>query len=89
MKMVLIVIGVLLLGSGAYLSSVQTSTAPQPNKVVDSLSAPLVVADKMCTSTACMKKPSQTAVTPPKDKHTFIWVGQKAIRYYTLLGLYS
>jgi thiol-disulfide isomerase/thioredoxin len=68
MKMVLVLIGVLLLSSGIYLFSVQTSSSPQPNKVVDSSSAPLVVADEMCTSTACMKTTELTALNTAINK---------------------
>ncbi len=58
--MVLIVIGVLLLGSGVYLFSIQMSTPSQPTVVVVAPSVPRIVADEMCTSTACMKKTEQT-----------------------------
>ncbi len=71
MKIVLMLIGVLLIGSGIYLFVVQISTAPQPSKVIDFSSAPKIVADEMCTSTACMNKAEQiaqnTAISMPVE----------------------
>jgi thiol-disulfide isomerase/thioredoxin len=67
MKIVLIVMGVLLLGSGAYLYSAQLSTIPQTQSVVDSVFVPEVVDDAMCTSTACMRKTDQSVSNTPVD----------------------
>jgi thiol-disulfide isomerase/thioredoxin len=61
MKIVLMVIGVLLLGSGTYLYSAQPSTTSQTQLVDHSVVVPEVVDDSMCTSTACMRKPHQSA----------------------------
>lgn len=60
-------IGVLLLGSGAYLYSAQPSTTPQTQLVADSALVPEVIDDSMCTSTACMKKTDQTASNTAVD----------------------
>jgi thiol-disulfide isomerase/thioredoxin len=66
MKVVLVLILVLLLVFGVYLFSIQASTVQQSNSVIDTPSASEVVADEMCTSTACMKKSQQPVVSPPK-----------------------
>jgi thiol-disulfide isomerase/thioredoxin len=58
MKIVLMLIGVLLLGSGAYLYSAQPSTTPQTELVDDS----------MCTTTACVKKTVQSASNTAVEK---------------------
>lgn len=67
MKLVLIIIGVLLLGSGAYLYSAQPSTTPPTQLVVDSALVPEVIDDSMCTSTACMRKTDNTTPDTPVD----------------------
>lgn len=61
MKIVLMLIGVLLLSSGAYLYSAQPNTPPKTQLVFDSAFVPEVVDDAMCTSTACMRKTDQSA----------------------------
>lgn len=71
MKIVLILVGLLLLGSGGYLFSVQSSTTLKTQMVTDPLPVSEVVADSMCTSTACMKKAelsaSNTSIGKPES----------------------
>jgi thiol-disulfide isomerase/thioredoxin len=67
MKIVLLLIGVLLLGSGAYLYSAQSSTTPQTPLVVDSGLVPEGLGSSMCTSTACMRETDQSASNTAVD----------------------
>jgi thiol-disulfide isomerase/thioredoxin len=61
MKILLILIGILLLGSGVYLYSTQSNNLSQMQVVADGALIPEVVADSMCTSTACMKETDSSA----------------------------
>jgi thiol-disulfide isomerase/thioredoxin len=74
MKIVLVLIAVLLLSSGAYLYSVQPSVVPQTQLASDSEPTPEIVDDAMCTSTACMRKTEQsatnTAIAPVNARYT-------------------
>lgn len=59
MKIVVIVIGVLLLGSGVYLYSAQSSVTPQTQFATGSVSTSEIIDGAMCTSSACVRKTDQ------------------------------